>query len=133
LPPCLALAAAALAIAGCIEADSTLTLRLDSAGNCALARPAETDGKDKIPPLTEIEIRNLIPLLAGFEVNVKIVTPTPIVSANTPRKSERTALWTFDFNDNPNAVVDMQNQPFEVVFEGKGLTLPAVARAAPRK
>lgn len=76
--------------------------------------------------LNESDIRMLSPILNGFHVQIKLVTPSQILKTNAHKSSENTAEWVFDFDDNPNAIVALQNQNFDVLFAGPGVHLPQI-------
>jgi hypothetical protein len=61
-----------------------------------------------------------------------VKTPGRILETNAQEKSERQAGWTFDLERDPEALQKVQEASLRIVFEGKGLDIPAF-RSAPAK
>lgn len=103
------------------------SLKKNSDGNYVFSR--ETKTKDyKIASISDSEsIAFLSPLLAGFDVTLKIKTPGRILQTNGVKKSPDEVEWHFNFDQDPNAVIAAQHYPMEILFDGSGLTLPEIA------
>jgi hypothetical protein len=100
-----------------------LSIARNPEGSCVLELVPMSG--EKVPRITDEDtVRQLVPLLSGFRVTLKVNTPGRITETNASEKSDRTATWTFDFDKNPNAVPDLQNGLMKVVFDGSGLDLP---------
>jgi hypothetical protein len=103
------------------------SLTKNSDGSYLLHRPKETSqvqaARDLSDPNTE---RMLTPILGGFRVATKINTPGRILKTNAPERLAFTALWDFDFDKDPNAILALQNLEINIVFDGSGLDLPAI-------
>ena len=88
-------------------------------------------------PLPETDLSNaeatrvLSPLLSGFRVTMRVTTPGAIRATNAPKRSLRTAEWTFDFSDDPYALRTLQRIGPRVTFSGRGSDLPAVKQTPP--
>ena len=96
-------------------------------GDYVLQRPPPVREKVDMPDLTKTENARLItPLLAGFFVQVKVNTPSRILRTNAHNKSTRTAVWTFDYDNKPDAFMAVQTEGLGIVFEGKGLKIPEI-------
>ena len=68
----------------------------------------------------------------GFKAAIRVKTPGRILETNAPEKSERQAGWIFDLELDPEALRKVQEASLRIVFEGKGLEIPAF-RSAPAK
>ncbi len=88
-------------------------------------------------PLPETDLSNaeatrvLSPLLSGFRVTLRVTTPSAIRATNAPKRSLRTAEWTFDFSDDPYALRTLQRVTPQIVFSGTGGKLPEVTQTPP--
>lgn len=94
--------------------------------NYRFLRPRSIAQQGSPYAFSESDIRVLTPILNGFHVEIKIVTPSRILKTNAPKSVENVAEWIFDFDNNPNAIVALQNQNFDVLFAGPGLDLPRI-------
>jgi len=96
-------------------------------GNYVFDRPASGTGDDSVMDFSSPEmVRLLNPLLTGFSVISKVRTPGVILRTNAHRHSQHVAQWQFDFDEDPNALVGLQNQRMLILFEGRGVTLPTI-------
>jgi len=104
----------------------------DKNGDYVLSRPPERilAGDENVSTsFTQEEINNLSQFLAGFHVGIRIITPSKIITSSAQRnQSDNVAIWNFDFDSNPNALIALQNQKFEVTFDGsdKKVKIPPV-------
>jgi len=98
----------------------------DDQGNYVLHRPAPNEGGEMPPPVNDETARLLTPMLGGFNVALSITAPGKILRTNAHKKSLYTAMWTFDFDRNPNAVTALDNQAMTVIFSGNELNLPQI-------
>jgi hypothetical protein len=71
-------------------------------------------------------------MMQGFKAVIRVKTPGRILETNAQEKSERQAGWTFDLERDPEALQKVQEASLRIVFEGKGLDIPAF-RSAPAK
>jgi hypothetical protein len=106
--------------------------RLNS-GNYRLARGPVTDPNAPAPAADDLSdpetVRLLTPVLGGFKATLSVETPSPILEANSNRRSLRRVDWEFDFNRNPADFRAFHTERLSVVFDGAGLSLPAGAPA----
>lgn len=72
------------------------------------------------------QMRAMLPMLAGMRIAIKINTPTSIISTTAPIKTKDSAEWVFDVDKDPDNFLNMSKTNMEVVFEGKGCTIPEV-------
>lgn len=94
-------------------------------GRYTIKRPASRSPqpKQKMDPET---VKTLMPLLTGFKIVSRITTPGRVIKANAHRISQYTSTWTFDFDKDPEAVNNLQDQSVRIVFDGEGVSLPTV-------
>ena len=105
----------------------------DKNGDFVLSRPPERilagRAQSSSSVLSEKDLKGLSPFLSGFHAGIRIVTPSRIITSSAQRKaSDNVAVWNFDFDTNPNALTALENQKFEVVFDGtdRGIKIPQV-------
>ena len=82
-------------------------------------RPSEVP---KAP--SDEDIKQLIPLVSGFNTTLKVTTPGRILATTAFRTTLNTASWVFDFDSEPSAIQSVQRQPFRIVFDSKKTELP---------
>lgn len=75
-------------------------------------------------------LKSITPILQDFKVTIRINPPGEIVRTSAPRTSAHSAVWTFNFSENPRAFSAFQAANMSVRFKGDGLALPEV-RPAP--
>jgi hypothetical protein len=75
---------------------------------------------------TDEDIKQMIPIVAGFNTTVKITTPGRILATTAFRTTLHTASWVFDFDNEPGAIQAVQRQPFRILFESKATSLPVM-------
>ena len=103
------------------------SLSKNTNGNYLFYRKGENDDSKKTRKFSDHEtVRLLTPLLGGFKVVLRLNTPGKILKTNAPQKSLYSAIWNFDFDKNPDAVLGLQNESLMLVFEGDGLNLPEI-------
>jgi len=73
---------------------------------------------------SEEDLKQLIPIVAGFKTTVNITTPGRILATTAFRTTLYTASWVFDFDSEPGAIQALQRQPFRIVFESPKTELP---------
>ena len=76
---------------------------------------------------TDAELEQLIPIVSGFNVTVKITTPGRILATTAFRTTLHTASWAFDFDREPGAIQAVQRQPFRIVFDAQRADLPELS------
>lgn len=106
--------------------DRNLTVSRNADGNyvfCQLSdtnsRPAELAGNGDAQ--TEAALKEV---MKGFRAVIRIETPGRILETTTADKTERSATWTFDFDQDPKALDRIQASTLKIVFEGKGVEIP---------
>jgi len=76
---------------------------------------------------TDEELQQLIPIVSGFNVTLKVTTPGRILATTAFRTTLHTASWVFDFDREPGAIQAVQRQPFRIVFDAKKADLPELS------
>jgi hypothetical protein len=71
-------------------------------------------------------VRMISPLMSGFNVSLSISTPGRIIDTTGTTAGPYTTAWSYDYDQNPNALTALRNQRFRVAFDGTGLVLPQV-------
>lgn len=125
---------AGLAKAGFL-ADRNISLAKDPQGNYVFIQQAGRGGN--LPPelaaFTGTSVDSLFSgMMQGFRAVIRVKTPGRILETNAPEKSDRQARWVFDLESDPEALQKVQEASLRIVFEGKGLDIPAF-RSAPAK
>lgn len=125
---------AGLAKAGFL-ANRNISLVKDPRGNYVFTQQVGREGN--LPPelvaLSGTSADSLFSgMMEGFKAVIRVKTPGRILETNAPEKSERQAGWTFDLERDPEALQKVQDASLRIVFEGKGLDIPAF-RSAPEK
>lgn len=112
--------------------DYGFSLVKNAGGNYVFVREAASrTRKASDLPLPPETIRLLAPILAGLSLDFNVSVPGRIVTTSAHRQTQNTATWSYRFDKDPNAFVAVQRQQFNVLFEGKGLTLPDVRQKQP--
>lgn len=97
--------------------------RLPNEQYALIRQPAVTAGE--IDPLRDPHaIRQVASLLGGMRLVFDVTTPGAIRDTNATERELRTASWVFDFDRDPNALVALQTQAFQILFDGRQLDLP---------
>ncbi len=105
------------------------SLSRNTDANYTFFRPSEDRDEEKASPISDAEmLQRLSPLLSDFDVTLKVTVPGRILKTNAHKKSLYTAVWSFAFDKDPNALSALQKQQFSIQFEGKGLNLPTVSQ-----
>ena len=103
--------------------NSALSLTKEPDGNYSLFHP-------ELAKLINSESSDIIsedarvPLLERFKLSIRVNCPTPILKTNAHRKSQTSALWVFDSDNDPSAFRTFHRQQFYIKFVGTGLKLP---------
>ena len=107
-------------------AEQGFTLERMASGEYAFARPAIVSQPGAIPPqFSAQELEYIRPFLTEFKTEVRIEVPGRITSTTAGRTRLQTAIWSFDFDRRPEAVHQLLQQQFHVVFHPPtGVTLP---------
>ncbi len=72
------------------------------------------------------QMQMMMPMLSGMRIAVKINTPTNIISTTAPVKTARSAQWVFDADEDPESIMKMGQTRMEVIFDGRGVSIPEV-------
>lgn len=72
------------------------------------------------------QMKAMLPMLSGMRISIKINTPNAIISTTAPIKDKNSAEWVFDVDEDPDSFLNMSKTNMEVVFDGKGCTIPEV-------
>ena len=76
---------------------------------------------------TDKELEQLIPIVSGFNVTLKVTTPGRILATTAFRTTLHTASWAFDFDRESAAIQAVQRQPFRIVFDSRKAELPELS------
>ncbi|MBN2302751.1 MAG: hypothetical protein JXN60_09580 [Lentisphaerae bacterium] len=101
------------------------SLQKDQNGRYILSRPG-IGNQFQPKELTPETIRTLTPILRGFKILTRIYTPGAIIRANSHRVGRYSATWNFDFDIDPNAMLNFQKQTIRILFDGKDISLPEI-------
>lgn len=96
-------------------------------GNYVITRPS--DARDRKGPAVVAKTNedlNTNAILDGFEVVIRVRTPGAILKTNAQRTSTYTAVWNFDMSVDENALYNLQNQNFGIVFDGRDVSIPEI-------
>ena len=100
-------------------------LSKDQKGNYVFSREPYINRPGEIAKLpSKEEVKQLIPLLSGFKTTIRISVPGNILSTTAFHNSNSSASWSFDFDHNPGALVELQHQPFRIVFKAPETKFP---------
>jgi hypothetical protein len=61
-------------------------------------------------------VRQVTPLLEGFKTKITVTVPGRITQTSASKTERTTSTWTFDFDRNGGALLDLQYQPFRIDF-----------------
>lgn len=116
---------AALAETGFLS-DRNLSVSRNENGNyvfCQLSDPnAQAAGLNGYgDPQTEAALKEI---MKGFRAVVRIETPGQILETTATEKTDRSATWTFDFDEDPKALDRIQASTLKIVFDGQGVMIP---------
>lgn len=90
-------------------------------------RAAATGTETVRPDFSNPDTARMVnPLMSGFNVSLSISTPGRIIETTGATAGPYTTTWTYDYDQNPNALAALRNQRFRVAFDGTGLVLPEV-------
>lgn len=87
------------------------------------------DGVDLPGQVQDLELdtqKTLEALLAGFAATISVSVPGDIREADSARIDGRTAIWAFDFDEDPRAAELAATTTYHIVFSAPGLTLEEV-------
>jgi hypothetical protein len=100
-------------------------LNRDDAGRYVFWREPHINKPGEIPKApSEAELRDLIPIVSGFNTTVNVTVPGRIYASTAFRSTLNTATWIFDFDREPAAIQTLQHQPFRIVFDSQNANLP---------
>ncbi len=101
------------------------SLERNQEGQYVLDRAPLVTQPGSIPPrFSPEELEQIKPFLAGFDTEINIQVPGRIVSTTAGRTSLQTAIWRFNFDRQPESLHQLLQQPFHLVFQAPGITLP---------
>jgi hypothetical protein len=113
------------------------SLRKTQEGNIEFSRKPPKAGEDDPFDVTDPDVmKQLAPFLGGFRVVTKVQVPGEILTSNANSASRYTGAWTYDYDKNANAVLRLQREPLQILFDGRGVELPEIrqyAAAAPAR
>lgn len=110
--------------------DSVLTVKRTPEGNYFLYQQPVNFASD-VDLRNPAVMREMAPLLAGFQVTVKIESPARVMQSNALRRADRMVQWDVNVDRDPKAVGQLQAEGLYVVLNGSEITLSEVgARAA---
>jgi len=98
-------------------------------GQYQLFRAAVTNDPEALAVFSDPEsLRQVTPLLSGFNVSLNVRVPGKIIKSSAPERgvTPYSATWVFDFDREPKAFVDLQRQEFNVIFEAGNVRLPEI-------
>ena len=99
----------------------------DAQGNYVLERPPSHQTPAVRPDMSDPEtLRVLSPLLNGFSVSFTVNSPARILRTTAPITTPYSASWRFDFDRDPDALMAMQSQCFQLVVDGNAIKLPEI-------
>lgn len=75
-------------------------------------------------------MRDLGPLLSGFQVSVKIESPARVMDSNALRQADRTVQWDANLDRDPASLGRLQAGGLYVVLNGSEITLSEVGMRA---
>jgi hypothetical protein len=105
--------------------DNGFNLTKDSDGNYVFYREPHINRPGEIAKVpSEKELRQLIPVVGGFNTTVRISVPGKIISTTAFNNTLNNASWTFDFDREPGAIQALQHQAFRVVFKAPNTNFP---------
>lgn len=109
-------------------ANRDISLVKDANGNYVFTQKPGGAGNlpPELTPFAELKADSLFgDMMQGFKAVVRVRTPGPILETNAPQKKDREAAWTYDLDRDPQALQKVQEASLRIVFEGKGLDIPA--------
>lgn len=112
-------------------ADRGFSLLKNAEGNYVFTQAASGNGNEGMPDTDDPTVNAaMAEMMKGFRVVVRVQTPSRILETNAPDKTDRSAAWVFDLEEDAQTLKKMQNARLRIVFEGKGLTIPEFRNAA---
>ena len=105
--------------------DNGFNLTKNSDGNYVFSREPHINRPGEITKVpSEKELRQLIPVVGGFNTTIRISVPGKIISTTAFNNTLNTASWIFDFDRDPGAIQALQHQAFRLVFKAPNTTFP---------
>lgn len=105
--------------------DNGFNLTKDDSGNYIFSRDPHINRPGEIAKVpTEKELKQLIPIVSGFNTTVRISVPGRIISTTAFNNSRNRASWIFDFDREPGAIQALQHQAFRVEFKAPQTSFP---------
>ncbi len=96
-------------------------------GNYVFYRANTPDKNIKQPDLTNDTIlRQLSPILSGFNFTFILRTPGTVLRTNADRKSTFASMWSFDFDKDPQSIAKLQRNKFITIFSSSGIDIPEI-------
>ena len=105
-----------------------ISLAKDSRGNYVLSQQAGRGGNlpAELAEFSDPSTDSIFSgMMEGFRAVIRVKTPGRILETNAPEKSEREAGWVFDLDRDSEALKKVQEASLRIVFDGKGLDIPA--------
>lgn len=108
-----------------VMGDSPVTIAKNADGNYVITSKMGGDEMG-MGEGNEEQMKQMLPMLAGMRMALKVTTPTKIISTTAPIKTDNSAQWVFDADADPNSILKMGQTKMEIVFEGAGVTIPEI-------
>lgn len=108
-----------------VMGESPLTITKNADGNYVITSRMSGDDMGA-GEAGEEQMKAMLPMLAGMRIAVKVNTPGAIISTTAPVKGKNFAEWVFDVDKDPDSILKMSKTKMEIVFDGKGCTIPEV-------
>ena len=70
--------------------------------------------------------RLITPIIEGFDVTVKVHTPTRVLDTNADSRGLNSATWIFDQDKDPKSFQRLQNQEYIILLDGAGMAIPDI-------
>lgn len=105
------------------------SLTKNGQGDYVLHRAApKTEQKATIDLSNPLNVKLVEPFLGGFNVELRVTTPGRILKTNASARSDYSAVWSFDFDSDPESFVALYTRAFGILFEGEDIALPEIKR-----
>jgi hypothetical protein len=93
-------------------------------------KPLAVDAEAIPPSFSEQELEQIRPFVSGFETLIKIRVPGRIISTTAHRTALQTATWQYNFDQQPQAVHRLMQEPLHIVFMSPTSELPMLHAGA---
>jgi len=108
-------------------ADNGFSLYRRKSGDMLFHRKSmNADNPDKDALLDPEAQKMVAPILGGFMVTVKVLTPGRVLETNADSSGLKSATWIFDQDRDAKAFQRLQNQTYMILIEGADITIPDI-------